>query len=528
MLDFRPNKSSASPRFTLDRAEQARMTGRLRRVPRGLWHALFLLFMGGIIIWLGLDWGRQGPPGAAKRIAQEQVALPMTRPALEGLAGMPTEADITGQTAAITEALDQGTPPIWSGDNDPALLAWARTIGARDQANPPMPQGVEVKDLVLRHIRIGSPIMISGQLLESAAAPLADGSPGWQRLIVMPEPDQYLLLLAPPSKGHLVIGDGVQAVGRFVGFINLPCQQAVGSKEKAGAVEVPFLIARRVNPVGAMNDGETPFWRAEGMFTVPPDIYAQVDDERLVLETRPYYYTLGQVAREAATPDVLANPGNLNQVANEVHQKPDDFRGQPFTVRGKVFNAWVDPAAGRDQPFGVQRVVRIIFWSEDWSKISLSGQGQPVDKLVARVFEIAAVSDRPLPAVGTAITATGRFMRLRAMEVKPDKRREEASAFTRQSDRSYTFFLVTNGWTELPPEAPAYTWTWVNNVILGLVLVGTAGLLWLVRRNGKREGLVQESIRRLRATRHQLKTAPGPNASPDHALPPTQDPPPPA
>lgn len=520
MLDFRPKKPSAVPRFSLDRAEQARMAGqRQHRSKRGWWHALFILIVVGTIIWVGFDWIKAGTAPEVGRVQQERGFTPMARPGLDGLPTMPAAAEIAAQHATLGEAVSSGMPPTWAGDNDAALLAWVQAMNARDLASPPLPQSVEAKDLLLRHVRIGSPVMVAGQLIDSAPAPLSDGAPGWQRQIVQLEPDAYALLLAPADAITLPVGGAMQCVGRFVGFLHLPCpkpatEPAPGAAPTPASVEVPFIIARRVDALGSLSGGPKPFWKSEGLFTVPADIYDHVDDERLVLETRPYYYLLGQLAQERGTPEVFAKAGDANRAANDLHQDPSKFRGQPFTVRGKVFNAWVDPLASRDQPFGVQRVVRIIFWSEDWSPLTMQvgGKTTVVNKLVTRVFEIAAISNEPPPAPGTRITATGRFLRLRAMEVKPNAHREEAAGFTRQSNRSYTFFFVSDGWKTLPPDEPAYTWTWWNWLLLAGVVLFAAWVSWMSWRSRATDSQVQESVRKLRAGRQRTAKPTAPPA----------------
>lgn len=519
MLDFRPKKPVTGVRFTLDRAEQLRQVGQRSLAKRRRWHGVFITLVIAAIVWLGYDWIRSASavPPAAQHLDQEVHAPPMARPSLEGLSAMPSSNDIEAHAEAASAAIVSGIPPEWSGDTDALLLAWVRGITARDTAQPPLPQVTEAKDLMLRHLHVGSPVMISGQLLESLPAPLADGSPGWQRQIVMLEPQQYCLLLSPTDASNLPVGDALQAVGRFVGFFHVPVAANTVSSPAAPTdssappastafVEVPLMIARQVHPRGSTSRGGGAFWETEGAFSVPLDVYDNVDDERLILETRAYYYTLGQVSRERSTPNVFSQAGNVNQQANDIHQAPANFRGKPFTVTGKVFYAWEDTSIARDQPFGVTRVARIILWSEDKSPITMDVKGTPtvVTKLVTRVYEIAAVSDQPLPSPGTIVTATGRFIRMRAMEVKPNPR-SDAPAFTRQSDRSYTFFFATGAWTETLPDRRTYTWAWWNWLVMAIVISTAGWIVWSVRKSSAKESLTQDSVRKLRAIR-QRKT----------------------
>jgi uncharacterized membrane protein YdbT with pleckstrin-like domain len=115
---------------------------------------------------------------------------------------------------------------------------------------------------------------------------------------------------------------------------------------------------------------------------------------------------------------------------------------------------------------------------------------------------------------------------MRAMEVKPDAQRETASGFTRQSNRSYTFFFVGNGWTSLPPEGPAYVWTWWNWLLLAVVLALAIWVVWRSRKSHALENRVQESVRKLRAGRQ--RTAAKPDAAPEAGPAAEGGPPPPA
>jgi hypothetical protein len=496
MLDFRPKKRSAAPLFSLNRADQVRQRGHQSQGIRRIWHGAFLLVMTGVIAWLLVDWIRSSPAQTVAGVAPVDAPLtPMPRPTLDGRPALPAADALAGEDVAA--AVAAGEPPLWSSETDPVLLAWCQAMATRDTAAPPLPQAVSPRDLLRGHTRPGMALFISGRIDDSRAAPFPDGSPGWQRVLLRTAPDQYALVLAPPTSATLALGDEVQAVGRLVGHLRLHTANNPGTTT-ATEVEVPLIAARRLTAAGSIDTGERPFWREA--FSLPADIYSYVDDERLILETRPYYHLLGQVLRDRYDAQVYATADDANQRADELHQTPAAFRGKPFHVHGTVFHAWEDDQVAHDRPFEVTRTARIILWSQDFSPITEGDPPQRVTKFVLRAFEIAALGDQPLPAPGTEIEATGRFLRMRAMEVKADPRREADSHYARQSDRSYTFLFVTDGWRAIPPP-PAPSWQWYHSLILAAVLLFSTLVVWWVRRTARNDGLVQEQVRKLRQNR---------------------------
>ncbi|HEX3134587.1 MAG TPA: hypothetical protein VHX44_13515, partial [Planctomycetota bacterium] len=409
-------------------------------------------------------------------------------------------------------------------------LAWLATTLERDRSAPPLPQRVDARDLMLRHVKVGENVVISGQLEDSQPAPIAGAATGYQRLLVSLPDQQYLEVLAPENTRDLLIGDAVLVVGRFVGFAVLPPAEPVApaptpaaapgqpaGAATAGAVapaatpaalarlEVPLIAARSAAKPAAQLERENPYVM-RGEWRLPEDIYRNIDDDLLLVETRPYYFTLGQVLLDRTTPEVFAKAKNANEIASALHKEPAAYRGQPFTIRGHVFHSWEDTAVAQDQPFGVSRVVRIVMWTEDWGDWEVS-EGDKVKtsrKLILRAFELAAISHDPLPLVGEVITANGRFLRLRSMEVAPNEARDRRLGIKRQSDRAHTFLFVTDGFTVLP-LAPQYDFTIVGILVVVLAALLGGTLLMMARRDSQKKEMIFDSVRKLRESRHALK-----------------------
>jgi len=542
MLSFQPKKPPKGVGFTLDpvKREQAKAPAARRR-------HLHLLFLAGIAIICGsMLWSflnkistSLGP--ATNRLKQEIPLTPMAKPTIADLPALPGAAVIAEHRAGVSDQLASGTVPIWIDQPDASTLAWLAVILERDRSAPPLPQRVDARDLILRHVKVGENVVISGQLEDSQPAPIAGAASGYQHLLVSLPDQQYLEVLAPENARDLLIGDAVLVVGRFMGFATLapvdpvvspspssPPAAIPGQPEAAPPVvtpgpparlEVPFIAARIAAKPAEQRERENPYVM-RGEWRLPEDLYRNIDDDLLLVETRPYYFTLGQVLLDRTTPEVFATAKNANQLASALHKEPAAYRGQPFTVRGHVFHAWEDTAVAQDQPFGVSRVVRLILWTEDWGdwEINDGDKVKTSRKLILRAFELAAISHEPLPQVGEVITANGRFLRLRSMEVPTNEARDRRLGVKRQSDRAHTFLFVTDGFTVLP-TAPQYDFTAVGILVVVLAAILGGTLLMMARREARKKEQIFDSVRKLRASRHALKAktqaTPTDNAAPE-------------
>ncbi len=557
MLDFRPRKDNAQPTFSLNPADHVRARAPMSK--RRVWHLISLMVVMLITGGMFYNWLtnlRSSMTPGTEPLKRELAAAPMRKPTVEGMGEFPAAAQIAAEAGNAAEK--GGSAPLWVDQPDAFTLAWILARLAEDHASPPLPQRVSASDLVLNHVRVGSNILVSGSLVDSRTVSAPGADPSWCCLIVRLEAEQYVELLAPSTGNDLSVGTEVQVVGRYLGPANLPVSTAdqpagaPGAAAPAGTarapaaatVKLPLIAARVVSAVEAQKPEESP-WRMDGAWSLPEDLYSNVDDDLLILETRPYYYTLGQVKLDLTSPDSNIQAPSANQHAAEIHQTPVPFRGKPYTVHGHVFSAWEDPAVAKDHPFAVDRVVRVIMWSEDWGlfdQLDHAGKVTTSNKLVLRAFEIAAISHQPLPQPGDLITATGRFLRLRAMEVKTDPARDAALTYRRQSDRAYTFLFVTNEFSILPPPAQ-YDWTMLSLITLGAALAFSGLILVMTRRESRQQELVFDSVRRLRLTRSRLRAqraapaaaaagalappgAPAPGSGPGTAAPDAGAPPP--
>ena len=517
MLDFRPRKDGAHGRFSLDPADHVRAKAPMSR--RRVWHLISLMvvmLVTGGMFYKFLSGLRTAITPATDQLKHEVMAPAMRRPSLEGLGAFPMSSAIREQEGNAAELIKTGTAPLWIDQPDASTLAWIGATFRRDQSDPPLPQRVTGNDLALGHVHAGSCVLFSGMLEDSRTASEPGADPGWQRMLVRLDANQYAEVLAPASSNNLPVGNVVQAVGRYLGPAVLPGSSADG--HPAATVKLPLIAARSISQAAARVAEENP-WQMHGAWQLPDDLYTSIDDNLLILETKPYYYTLGQVKLDVTSPDAQAPAADANRHASEIHQTPSAFRGKRFTVHGHVFSAWEDAEVAQDQPFGVDRVVRVIMWSEDWGlydQQDSSGKVTTSNKLVLRAFEIAAIGHQALPQPGDIISATGRFLRLRSMEVKPDPRRDASSQYQRQSDKAFTFLFVTDGFTVLPPQAQ-YDWTLVSIITIVVSVAFAALLLVLARRESRKQELVFESVRRLRDTRGRLharlRTGQGPEAA---------------
>lgn len=294
-------------------------------------------------------------------------------------------------------------------------------------------------------------------------------------------------------------------------------------------VEVPLIAARIATKPATQREVDNPYV-LRGEWKLPEDIYQNVDDDLLVVETRPYYYTLGQVSLDR-TSGGYEGAKSANELGSAIHKDPKQYRGQPFTIRGRVFHAWEDPGVAQDQPFGVSRVVRLILWSEDWGDWEINEGGKIVTKrkLILRAFEVAAITHQPLPTTGELITTTGRFLRLRTMEVKANAERDRRLGIKRQSDHAHTFLFVANDFTVVP-NAPTYDFSWLGILVVVVSVVVGGLLLHIARRESAKKEQIYDSVRKLRESRKALKTkaATAPVTTAEPTAPTTTDPPTPS
>lgn len=529
MLNFQQKKPVKGVGFTLDpvRREQAKAPLARRRYT----HLVFLagvICITGYLLWGYLDKIRNSLNPVTNRLNQEIPLTPMAKPTIADLPAMPDAAAIAVHQAEVSDQTASGTVPLWIDQPDANTMAWMVAKLAHDRSTPPLPQRVEARDLILRHVKVGENIVITGMLEDSQPAPVAGASDGYQWLLVSLPNQQYIEVIAPEGARELVIGEEVVVVGRHLGFATLPKDKAalmtdVPAVEKQAVapvqnlpptvsrtqnVELPLIAARVVAKPAIQRETANPYVM-NGSWKLPEDIYQNIDDDLLLIETRPYYYALGQMLLDRRTPEIFAAAKNANELAGVIHKEPAKFRGELFTIRGHVFHAWEETAVAQDRPFGVERVVRVILWSEDWGDWELSdgNKTKTSHKLILRAFEIAAITNDPLPLAGDVITAKGRFLRLRSMEVKANEARaarDKTMGIQRQSDRAHTFLFVTDGFN-LAPNVPQADHTWLMVCVISAGALLAFVLLRMSWREAQKKEQIFDSVKKLRDGRHALK-----------------------
>ncbi len=493
------------PVFSLDRVDQIRARNRRMLSRKETRVLIFLPILLALLAWTMWDWRNklaEALAGAPEPIPAPAKLLPMARPVYESLTALPSEAEIATMRESAAALVKSGAAlPLTADGLDAISLAWAEARLEADRQTPPFPQRFAARDLVLAdHVRLGTPGIIEGLLEDRLPAPVADSDRPWQRLLLQVDEGQYVEVLSDvPEAARIPLNTGMRVTGRLLGYNELGTANA--------RLTVPLMLGRVIAesalPVQE-GDALAEFHRP---WSMPTGIYEEIDDFRLWTETRPYYHTLGQVLRDRTTAGTWDDAVDGNQAANDVHLRPADFRGKPFKVTGYVYLSWEDTDVARDQPFGVARVVRVLIWRRDVAPVTetIEGVTKTDIKQVLRLYELAVVTDQALPERGDYITATGRFLKKRAIAVETDHVRDRLNDVQRQSDRVYTWMYVTGPWQVLPDEAKPGLGI-LGWVITGVSFVGlVVGVWWWlieVRLGGRR---VQATVAQIRSNRARLQ-----------------------
>lgn len=457
----------------------------------------------GVVVLIGIAmWWIRGLPGARGHEAIEPpsgAGVPaMLRPDLAAFPPLPEAAEIAAARADVERMLRAGEVPPLSLGLDGISLAWGERLLAEDSEHRRIPQRITVEDVLGDQVRSGQLVVISGRLDDLGNTAVAGREDAGYRWLTVALPQgQYLTALQPilDDQAALTINGQVQVLGRYLGRLPRP---AVGG---AGEVITPMMMARVVTPL-AEDAGEHVGGIAgyQGQVIIPPNVYQDVDDERPLIESHPYYLTLGEVKSEMGTPEIVGERLDANREANAIHQNPSAYRGRPVDVRGVVWHAWEDEMVSADRPFDVRRVVRVLMYRRDIGPITENGK--TVNKSVLRIFELAAITDQPLPKPGDFLVAQGRFMKWRSIPVDRHPGMERLMNNGRQSNRVYTMFIVSGPWRTEEPVT--IDWTPVV-VLLSVGVVAFAILvLWYIHRDRGAERRMKETVATLRQRRRAL------------------------
>jgi hypothetical protein len=503
MLRFDRTKQPI-PGFSLDRRDHVRRRTLQRREWRLLLTMPIALVLMAVLIHMLNGYRELLHDGPDEPVIVERTLSAMPPARLADAADLPSAAAIAAVSPEIRSLMADRAIIRHDDELDAVALAWADLLLAADRTAPPIPQRVIARDLVLGGVMPGAAVTLHGRLIDSIAAPVAGGETR-QRLVLELDEQQQAVVIADATAGSLTIGRPIQILGRYLGPVVMPS----GDASAKGTTLMPLIAARTARPDASGPSATEPDleeMRGGVPAQLPTNLYDDLSDERMVLESRPYYYLLGQAKIDADAPANLADADSGNLRADDIHQDPPTFRGRPFTVTGTVYRTWEDPNVRRDQPFGVARVQRMLLWSRDMGKITEQVDGKAVLKSqILRLYEVCVSGDQPVPARGERVAITGRFFKFRAIPVQPDALRDQRNRVVRQSDHVYTFVFVAAGYRLIPPP-PRYE-LGSFDVIAAVVTISLVGLLFFLRRRDKRlEEQVGGQIRQLRKTRLALKS----------------------
>lgn len=508
------------PGFTLDRRKLM-----MKRTFKGReWRLIITLPMAvvamGLLIQYLIGYASLIPHGPLEPVIIDRVLTPMAPPRLSDAAGLPTAAAVAEQLPLVRELLADRANVRHTDDLDALTIAWAQELLLADAKSPPIPQRVIARDLLLDGVRPGAAVVLHGRLEDSLTAPLAvagtdteadteaeaetetapESSTVYQRLVIRLDEQQTVQVLAPAAAATLIIGREVQVAGRFLGEAPVPTGTT-------GDTLMPLVVARSARfdeTRQTEGDQDLAEMRTGVPSHLPEDLYDHLNDERSVLESRAYYYQLGQAKLDLVAPEAFTNAPLANAVADDIHHDPSLFRGKPFTVSGYVYRTWEDLNVARDQPFGIDRVQRILLWNRDLGKLTELVDGKEQIKThILRLYEICLIGSQPMPKRGDKLTLQGRFLKFRAIPVDPNSLRDKKNNVTRQSDKVYTFVFISNAYDLVPP-LPLYTFNWLDGIVVAASLALGIMLYWLMRRDSGFASKVSGQIARLRKTRKNL------------------------
>jgi hypothetical protein len=472
---------------------------------------LLVLLVAGPVILQQL----QSPTGGPGQQGDPLAVPDMAFPSLDGAPALPGVDQIAKWQDQIDHFL--ADPNAIFGRIDAAIIGWMRAQLAIDEEQPAsFPLRLSSDDLSKAVIdaqyrpRTGERVLLAGTLVDRADAPITGGET-WSWQLLEAAPGRYALVLTRGEADVLELGRPVTLVGRLIGTLPLPVD-ASGDAEAGAVQEVLVVGATRGSHRDEQKTVVTSLLGLEDpddeqrAFIRDDSILADADETALRLELRPYYYLLGLVLRDRTTPGVYDEAGPVTAAEADLHYNPQDQRGRPFTISGRVQHAWEDHIVSMDQPFGVSRVFRIWLWNyaQIQEEYEEGGETRQRNQRVLGVYEIAAIvgPDAVLPEPRSWVEATGRFLKTQRYQVAPEYILNRANT-ERLSDSSYTKLLVTDGFRATPPEKPVSMLPFIIGyvtVIISLIIF----MMVLVARDRAKADDYKAPVRKLRASRRRL------------------------
>ena len=480
---------------------------------------LRLVFLGMLAVLAVAVWQIQG---RSAKVAGDGEVTPvgaltaMRAPQLGEVPILPSPESVAEQRPSIADLLREGHQPSLLTGVDAGIMAWIEALEVGDRAIPPLTQRVSAEDFGRGLVQAGRPLLVSGRLDDLSPAAVEGGGGGWRWLSLALAEGQYALVLVRDDGGEFVLNQRIDVVGRYLGRIETA---VAGAMQETPLIAARTVTAARVSTADAIPEGMREFY---GPLRLPDDLYRDVDDELPLIETRAYYYTVGQVKSEGATPHLYADAIDANRRANEIHQRPDEFRGQVGSVNGMVYHAWEDEQIAADKPFDVHRVGRILLYKRDIGPITENGVTKT--KSVLRLFELAVVGDQPLPAVGEYVEATGRFVKWRSIKADRTQPGDRTHIFAGGASKVYSMFFVVPSYRQRVVERVDWMPVKITLTVCAGILFVTM-LIYLHRDRGA-ERRMRDSVALLRETRRKVGHRRHAETGTDSGGPPPPPPPP--
>ena len=391
-------------------------------------------------------------------------------------------------------------------------FAWLRKQLELDSAQGPLPQYFSVQDIIIDGLAFGTPTVVSGLLLNTRTVTVKDSDEQWQWMVIEAQDHQFIMLLVPGHVQDYTIGNPVKIVARSMGLMKIP-----GHEDHW----MPLLGARNVYEPKE-TDNEPDF----GVISPTPDLstvneselFTTIDDERTVLELRPYFYLLGKINLiDSYDENVYENAVSANPISGKMHDNPSAYRGQVFTVRGRVLDVFTDDLVKRQKPYNIEKVSRVLLWALVKEKYQEQNTytGEISEKIthVRHTYELAVIGDVGELSVGQIVEATGRFLKVHGIPMDRSSNRDRVFGKL-QSDNFYSKMFVVPS-LSIIPEAEENLWV---KITLAVILASFfLCVLWLYAidiRNS--EKYRKRSKRRMSKSAQEKESDAGDNTAADN------------
>ncbi len=363
-------------------------------------------------------------------------------------------------------------------------FAWLRKQNQLDLKEAPLSQYFNIEDIIVDGLAFGTPTIIEGNLI-NAKTVSAEGIGDWQWITIEAEPHQFVMLLAPASLNEYTIGNKVAVVGRSMGLMKSPgntgewmtligTRNIIERKENK-KIEVPGVLPAAPE-LGKSDEEEQ-------------KLFSYINDERTVLELRPYFYLVGKIKKiDSYDENVYEKALSINKIAGMVHDKPSDYRGKIFSIEGRVLDVFMDDSVAELKPYDIDKVSRVIVWAlvrEMYQTKDITGKVTERIETVRHTFELAVVGDIPKLKQGQLIRSRGRFLKVHGIPMDRSSNRD--AVFGRlQSDNFYSKLFIVPSITVVEEEKDSI---WVKVALTVVMCSFFVCVLWLyfkdIRQNEK-------------------------------------------